>query len=50
VLALDGDDLIAVEARAVLKRVVEALPDERLRRTVVDSETSRALSSYAAPS
>jgi DNA-binding SARP family transcriptional activator/tetratricopeptide (TPR) repeat protein len=44
-LALDGDDTIAAEARAVLTRVTRALPDDRLRRSFLDSETARALSS-----
>jgi tetratricopeptide (TPR) repeat protein len=42
-LALDGDDLLAAEARAAADRIVAALPDEAMRRQFREAEIVRDL-------
>jgi hypothetical protein len=42
-LAIDGDDALAAEARQAAGRIVAALPDETMRRRFDDAEPVRTL-------
>jgi hypothetical protein len=42
-LQLDGEDLLAAEARATADRIAAALPDETMRRRFRDAEMVRSL-------
>src|SRR5712691_56098 len=46
-LALDGSDTLALEARAGVERIVAALPDDELRRSFESAEPVRAVLSTA---
>ena len=42
-LAIDGDDVLAAEARAAADRILAALPDEAMRRRFYEAELVRGL-------